>query len=142
MPAGDLITQPWQLELRATLMGAGTDVVIDRERGAVGGLFDIEAKQAETEYAHAPGSFSGDSFEAARTVTVALALDGFAALSTMRATWAPSSADLELWFQLPDIGKGYVVGRPIGLVVDSETAAFGLLSALASFRITDPTIHT
>jgi hypothetical protein len=142
MPAGDLVVSDGQLELRTTLMGTGTDYVIDRDAGGVSGLLAVVVKQTETEYAHADGSFVGDAFEASRDLTVALLLDGFAAVETMRTVWAPSSTNLELWFQLPDIGKRYVVGRPVGFVPDLALGFMGSIPALASFRITDPTIYT
>lgn len=142
MPAGDLVVADWQLELRTTLMGATTDYVIDKDAGGVGGLLDVSVAMSETEYAHADGAFAGDAFSAARTATVPLVLDGFTALTAMQAVWAPSLTDLPLHFQLPDIGKRYVNGRPLGLVADLTMAAGGTIRVLASFRITDPTIYT
>ena len=147
MPAGDLVVNDWEIELRATLMGGSTVYAIDRARGAIGGLFDVVVKQPETDYAHAAGAFVGDSFAAARTLTVALELGGTAVeagdgVEVMQTTWAPSSTDLPLYFKVPGFGKRYVNGRPAGLVVDYKNADFGLIPMLASFRITDPTIYT
>lgn len=142
MPAGALVVADWQLELRTTLMGATTDYVIDKDAGGIGGLLDVAVQMPETDYAHAAGSFAGDGFAAARTATVPLVLTGFAALSTMQTVWAPSTSDLSLTFQLPNIGKRYVNGRPLGLVADVSQAAHGSIRMLASFRITDPTIYT
>lgn len=142
MAAGDLVVADWQLELRTTLMGATTDYVIDRDAGGVGGLLDVAVKMPETDYAHADGSFAAEGYQAARTITVPLVLDGFAALSTMQTVWAPSTTDLPLYFRIPDIGKKYVNGRPLGLVADTALAAMGAIRVLCSFRATDPTIYT
>lgn len=141
MAAGDLVVSDYQLELRTTLMGASTSYVIDRDAGGLGGLLDITVVMPETEYGHADGSFAGDAYQASRTATVPLVLDDFAALSTMRTVWAPSSTDLPLHFRVPSIGKKYVNGRPLGFVTDMGQAAMGAIRILASFRITDPTIH-
>lgn len=148
MPAGDLVVSDLQLELRALLMGYGTSLHLDIQRGAVGGLFDTPVKQTETDYAHAAGSFAGDSFMAARTATVALLVTG----STMAAVgdriellhtaWAPSDTDLPLYFQWPGFGKRYVNGRPLGITVDYSAPLLRRVPVLASFRITDPTIYT
>lgn len=149
MPAGDLIVGPYQFELRATLMGDGTVFGIDRQGGAVSGLFDQAAKFAETEYAHAPGSFIGEQYPGARTLSLALKIQGatetatWAGLETMQTVWAPDATEaIPLYFQFPSIGKRYVNGWPLGLAgVDLSMAVFGQIRALAAFRITDPVIH-
>lgn len=147
MPAGDLVVSDYQLELRGTLMGAGTDYVIDVDRGALGGLFDSVVAEVETEYLHAAGSYIGDEFEAARTATAAIVILGTtpaiasAGMMTMRTTWAPSTTDQQLWFQVPGVGKKYVVGRPRGIVVDHARVDSGAIPILATFRISDPVIR-
>lgn len=148
MPAGDLISLDRQIELETTLMGTGTDFIIDGDAGAVSGLFAYLTKMAETEYAHADGSFVGDVHEAARDVTAALLATGTTAalagtaLATMRSVWAKSSTDQQLWFQVDGIGKGYVVGRAQGLTPDESWFGTDTIPLLARFRITDPTIYT
>lgn len=149
MPAGDLVVADWTFELRGVLMGDGTNYEIDRERGAIGGLLGAAPKYAETSYGHARGSFIGESFEAERTATFALAVHGateIAAgdnLEAMLTVWSPdSTAELPLYFQLPGFGKRYVNGWPLGLAVSYTTPDFGLIPVIASFRITDPTIYT
>lgn len=148
MPAGDLVVADGQLELRTTLMGAGTIYGIDRDGGAVSGLLSSVAKYAESEYLHADGSFVGDQFQAARTATVALKIQGatvaatWAGLSAMRSVWAPdATAEIPLYFRWPSLGKQYVNGWPLGIVEDISMSEFKLIRVLASFRITDPTIH-
>ena len=130
-------------------MGDGTSYEIDRRRGAIGGLLGSVPKYAETSYAHAAGSFVGESFEAERTATFALTVHGATAtaagdnLETMLTVWSPSStAALPLYFQMPGFGKRYVNGRPLGLSVDYTTPDYALIPIIASFRITDPTIYT
>jgi hypothetical protein len=148
MAAGDLVVDDLQVELRATLMGKGTHYRLDVRRGSVGGLFDIATKSSETAWAHADGSFVGEVFQAARTVTVALIVTGATQdavagrVATLRTAWAPSHDDLPLWFKWPHFGKGYVVGRPIGLTVDYSRPLVRAVPVLGSFRVTDPTIHT
>lgn len=148
MPAGDLVTGNWQVELRGVLMGDSTSYDIDRRRGAIGGLFDQAVTFAETPYAHADGAFIGESFAGPRTVSVALEVVGATEaaagtnLATMRTTWAAGAVEEQLWFQVPGIGKGYVVGWPAGLVVDYTTPDFGLIPCMASFRLADPTVYT
>ena len=147
MPAGDLVTLNRQLELEATLMGTGSDFPIDGEAGAVSGLFTYLTKMAETDYAHADGSFVGDVFEGPRSVTAALLATGTTAalagtaLATMRTTWAKSSTDQQLWFQVDGIGKGYVVGRAQGITPDESWFGTDTIPLLARFRITDPVLY-
>lgn len=147
MPAGDLVTANRQIELRATLHGTDSGFPIDGDRGGVEGLFSYVVKQAETEYGHADGSFAGDAYEGPRTVTAALLAIGTtaaaagSALVTLRTVWAKSDTDLPLWFQVEGFGKGYVLGRPLGITPDESYFGTDTIPVLAMFRITDPTIH-
>lgn len=149
MAAGDLVTADYQIELRTTLMGAATDYPISRNRGSISGLIDVSVKQAETPFAHADGSFvGGQAYQEARTATFSLLVQGDTEsdvgdnLETMRTVWAPASAALPLYFQLPGFGKRYVNGWPLGFVPDMDNMKFKIVPILASFRITDPTIYT
>lgn len=153
MPAGDLILEDYQLELRAELMGRDSDVHFDQDRGGVSGLFDDPVTPSETEYAHADGSFIGTVRNPPRTVTAALVVVGAteaavaADVVAMRTAWAKSAdptVDVELWFQWPGFGKGYVLGQPLGLQILDYTKALILrrVPILGTFRVTDPTIHT
>lgn len=147
MPAGDLVVADYQLELRTTLMGYGTDIAIDRNRGGIAGLLDEIIKIAETDYAHADGAFIGESYTGPRTATFALRIDAAtpaaagAALETMRTTWTAATEEQALYFQLPGVGKSYVLGWPLGIVADYTMPALSTVPFLASFRITDPTIY-
>ena len=148
MPAGDLITADYQVELRGLLMGDGTDYAMDVEAGAVRGFYDAEGAHAETEYLHAAGSFVGEVREAARTVSVALVVGGptpevcATALSRLRAAWAPvGTAAEQLHVRIPGLGKRYVVGWPLGIVADVSYLASMEVPVLCSFRASDPTIR-
>jgi hypothetical protein len=147
MPAGDLVTGPWQFELNALLLGDGTPYDIDR-RGGVRGLVGSSIDMPETRYAHADGSFLADATEGPRTATFSIEIagtdedDAGTKYIALRTAWAKSSTDLPLYFNLPGWGKRYVNGRPVGLTEDLSTADFGLIPVLASFRISDPTIYT
>lgn len=149
MPAGDLVVADWTFELRATLMGDGTNYEIDRRRGAIGGLFDQLAKYAESDYGHADGTFIGETFRAARTATFALVVHGATELAagdnleTMLTVWdTNTTAEQRLYFQTPGFGKRYVTGWPLGIIVDYTSPDYAVIPILASFRITDPTIRT
>jgi hypothetical protein len=149
MPAGDLITQDGQIELLATLMGDGTLFKIDRLRGGVRGFRGGEMSLTETEYAHAPGSFVGQTRRPARTVTVALNIKGTTVAATsanvdaMDALWNTELSDpVPLYVRLPGMTKSYVSGVPAGIVIEEDQVVFKHVPALASFRVTDPTIYT
>lgn len=148
MPAGDLITADWQIELRGLLMGDGTDYLPDVDAGAVRGFYDTETSIAETEYLHAPGSFVGEATESARTVTVALIVAGTtpaacgSALSTLRDAWARGTVAEQLHVRIPGFGKRYLTGWPTGVVADVSYLASLEVPALCSFRATDPAIYT
>lgn len=143
MPAGDLVTGPWQFELRGLLHGDTTTIGLIRVSGLVG----TQIEMPESEYAHADGSFLADAHETARTATFEWEIEGTDAddagsrFISLRSAWAKSSTDLELWWHLPGWGKRYVVGRPVSVVEDMRSAHFGLIGVLCSFRISDPTIH-
>jgi len=108
---------------------------------------------AESEYAHADGSFIGTVRNPPRTATVAMVVVGSTeevvadTVVALRTAWAKSAdptVDVELWFQWPGFGKRYVLGQPLGIQVRDFTKSLILrrVPVLASFRITDPTIYT
>lgn len=150
MPAGDLVVADFQVELRATLHGAGTDIAIDRRRGGIVGLLDRTAKMAETEYAHSDGSFVGDVLRASRSATFNFRISGVSAAAAgalvedLWTVWDPTgTAEEPLHFRLPGIGHRYVMGYPLGLLdVDTTEQVYGVVPFAALFRITDPTIYT
>lgn len=149
MAAGDLVVADYQLELRSVLMGAGSDdYIIDRDRGGLTGFIDPVVELVETEYAHEKGSFVGTARTPARTGQAALVVVGTSDtdcgtnLAALRATWAPSSSAVPLYFQIPGFGKSYVMGHPLGFTAQMGNLSSAAVPILASFRITDPTIYT
>lgn len=150
MAAGDLVVQDGQFELRASLMGAGTAIGVDHQRGAIQGLLTNPAKEAEVEYSDTDGSFIGDVHRAARTATFNLiirhqaAADAGILFESMLNLWDPvGSAVQPLHFRLWGWGKRYVNGRPMGIVdADLTEAPNGTIPFAALFRITDPTVRT
>lgn len=151
MPAGDLVVQEGQIELAATLMGAGADVIIHRTRGGVRGLRGGDMKLTESDYAHADGSFIGEVFRASKTITVALLITGATVAATnanvdaMDALWNRSTtADEPLYVWLPGMpSKCHVNGRPLSIVFEEEQQVLKHVPALALFRLgEDLTVYT
>ena len=148
MPAGDLVTGPWQFELQGLKFGDGTAFNIERRSGAVTGLVGTSIRLPETDYAHADGSFIGEVTEGPRTAVFSIEVEGAdgdaagTSFMSLRAAFGKTSATVPLYFNLPGWGKRYVNGRPAGVVEDMRTADFGLIYADCSFRITDPVIRT
>lgn len=145
MPAGDLVVADYQLELRTTLMGAGTSYKIGPQ--GIAGLGEPNVKTSDTELAHADGSYLGRDYLEPRTITVDFSLVASTPaaagvlLVNLKTVWAKSEAtDLALHFRLPGIGKKVVTGRPRGLVEDTTAIKFGFVRALATFYCGNPTI--
>ena len=145
MAAGDLVTQEGQIELALTLMGVGSDVTIHRTRGGVRGLRGGDMKLAESDYAHADGSFIGEVYRASKTITAALLVRGStvaatnAGIDAMDAVWNRATTEDEpLYLWLPGMaGKVYVMGRPLGIVFEEEQTILKVVPALAMFRLGD-----
>lgn len=147
MPAGDLVTGPWQFEVQGLKFGDGTSYAVERG-GAVSGLVGSSIDLAETRYAHADGSFVGEVTEGPRTAVFSIEIEGTddddagTKFIALRTAFGKTAATVSLYFNLPGWGKCYVLGRPVGVVEDLRAADFGLIPVLASFRITDPIIYT
>src|SRR5688500_8532663 len=114
MPAGDLLTDDYQLELRGVLMGYGTDYQIRPE--GIGGLGSPAAKVRQVTLAHDDGSYAATELLTERVITVPItitgdapddAVDKFVALTT---AWTPGG-DVVLHGQLPGWGHWSVTGR-------------------------------
>jgi hypothetical protein len=146
VPAGDLIAEDWQVEIRALLTGEGTDFELGEE--GIGGLDDlVEGK--DTGLGHADGVYLGRDYNEPRTLTFPYeitkpgdpSMAGSLYWGTLRPAWAKSEAtNLELHFQLPGIGHLMAVGRPRGLMPDLRLQKHGLIRALATFYCGDPTL--
>ncbi len=145
MAAGDLVVAAYQLELRTTLMGAGTSYKIGPQ--GISGLGEPNVKTSDTDLSHDDGTYLGRDYLEPRIITVDFSLVGSTAAAAgtllvgLKAIWVKSEAtDLPLHFQLPGIGKKVVTGRPRGLVEDTTQIRFGFVRALATFFCGDPTI--
>lgn len=146
MPAGDLVTDDYQIELRTTLMGYDSDFPIDHDRaGSYTPLGDQAYKNQDVNLVHDDGAYAGQDFKGPLTFTFPLYFQGTqsqagTAIQTMRTTWAPSTSDLPLYHQIPGVGKFYVNGRPRGCNVDARGLEFGRVLFICMFVATDPTI--
>lgn len=144
MPAGDLITADYQIELRSTLMGAGT---VYRLRG-FSGLGEPPVRARDVELFGQDGSVAAPDYRGPRVIIVELAIRGsstaaaFTALDTLETAWAPSTTDIPLFWQLPGMGKVSVNGRPRGLEVELDDSALfaGVIFCVGEFHALDPTI--
>lgn len=139
MPAGDLVVADFQVELRTTLTGDGTPYALGPD--GISGLGEPGIKSGtDTNLDHADGSYLGRDFTEDRIITVDYSLKNTSTahagelLVDLKTMWAKSEAtDLELWLQLPGIGKFGVVGRPRGLMEDTRLIKHGYVRALATF---------
>lgn len=149
MPAGDLVTQDWEFEIRATLFGSAASPVQLSREASIGGLGVYIRPGEFVPYDAQDGGYSGPDFNGPTVLTLPLnikaATPGLAllALETLRATaWAKSATDIPLHMQLPGLGKFFYNGRPRGLDLDTTTLTFGYLRVLAVFQADDPTRYT
>jgi len=145
MPAGDLITTDYQLEINALLLGAGTDYQVDPT--GVTGLGLPQTKTADTAYDGRDGSAGSTDFLDVRIISVPIrilgetpeaAYDDFLALL---GAWAPArdAVDVELHIQLPGLGHIYFNGRPRGVTEDLSQLKNSDIGALCRFDALDPT---
>lgn len=148
MPAGDLLTMHSQFELRATLLGRGTNIKPSRRTG-IGGLGSTPVKSHDLPLTAATGSYGGEDEGDVRVVTIPFYMDGATAeaayeslVNDTTGTWRRSDVDLPLHMWLPTIGRCYVNGRPRGVEADLSQITFGLIEVLCTFETTvDPTLY-
>lgn len=144
MPAGDLITTDYQIEIRGLLTGAGTSCKLGDE--GLSGLGEPEAKTHDTDLGHAAGAYLGRDYPGPRTITVpylvvaSTAAAAGSLLATLITAWQTSETDIPLHLQLPGFGHFAVVGRPRQLLADLSQQKYGLVRAMATFVCGDPTI--
>lgn len=145
MPAGDLLTADFQLELRGVLMGYGTDYQIRPE--GVGGLGGVPAKVRQVDLRHADGSYAAADLLTARIITVPItilgddAADAMDKLDDLNTAWAPGD-DVVLHGQLPGWDHWSVTGRPRPAASDLSQLKAGIIEALYEFHALEPTITT
>lgn len=145
MPAGDLVTVAGKYELRATLLGRGSDLEASR-RAPIGGLGATPVKSHDLELTAATGSYGGEDVGGVRVITLPLRARTEVALRALindtTGIWRRSSTDLQLFMWVPLFGKFYVWGRPRGADVDTDGVTFGFAEVLCTFETTaDPTLY-
>ena len=143
MPAGDLVTEPYHLELRGKLHGPGTSI----HWGTDGwGGFGHTVKSQDVELDQADGSVAGRDYLSSLVLTFPAEFGGSGPadvmldLADLLEAWGPSVVDLELHAWLPGWEHFYVVGRPRGLVSNLSRMPRGEGAALLTFVANDPRI--
>lgn len=146
MPAGDLVTADWHVELRGLLHGPGTVYVVDRGRGAIKGLGTPVPKSADVERDGDVGAYGAGDLAGIRLVTCAFLIKAASAaaamnaLSSLNTAWAPSSVEIPLYLRMAGWGKFHVDGYPRGVADDVSLVELGIISVLARFDALTPTI--
>lgn len=148
MPAGDLLTGNYQVEIEGVLTGDTTVYRILADPG-IQGLGQATIKTQDFTLQGQEGVVAGQDYLNERIITVPYAIvqtseaNALDALETLRAAWEPVTADVELHFQVPDWGHCSVTGRPRGLSNESlRLSVKGVVFATGTFLCTDPTITT
>lgn len=143
---GELVTEPYHLELRGTLHGPGTPY--DWGPGGWSGLGLPPTKSQDFSLDQADGVYAGRDYLAERLLTFPIVWGGISqsdvmyGLGGLLTAWAPSrDEDLELHLGLPGWGHVFFVGRPRGLVEDLSRLKSNEGAAFATFVATDPTIY-
>lgn len=149
MPAGDLISQDYQAELRTTLMGTGTNYPFKSVHPA-----PAEYRTTDVPRLLGDGSFGGKDFKGLIVVTLEFIVKGTsdanlqANLDALEAVWARSHTDLEFVLRLPNWGtKGKKIsGRPRrydpGVFEPTRSASFRQIGVRAQFDGLTPTWTT
>lgn len=149
MPAGDLVTADYTLEIGGVLLGSGTVYDISYDRGGIAGLGAPQAKTNDVGLAHAEGVYAGRSYPSERLITIPFSIAGATPTATGDAyliladLFEPTStAAVEpLYVQLPGFGKFYVTGQPRGFLrEDIRNLQYGQVEAEVIFVCPDPTI--
>lgn len=145
MPAGDLVVADYQLEIRTTLMGDGTNYALGPYGQTIKGLGVPTPKTADVELYHDGGAYGSPDYMGIRIISVPFELGGTPAqvggwVKDLNTAWAPSTTDIPLYMQLPGFGKFYVNGRPRGFDADLTNLQFGIVTGEAYFTALDPTI--
>lgn len=128
-------TLVWQVEIRSTLTGTGTNWITDRSGGRSPSGFGVPGPKGGTDVdvdgQH--GSYGGADWMGPRTILwpYSCAAANYPALRTL---WLPieDGAELTVGFYLP-WGVETYVGRPRGLTDDLGEAFAGRVHAMARF---------
>lgn len=143
MPAGDLVTEPYHLELRGKLHGPSTPIHWGTSGWA--GL-GHNVKSQDVDLDQADGAVAGRDYLTSKVLTFPAEFGGtgpanvMLELGELLEAWKPSVVDLELHAWLPGWEHFYVVGRPRGLTEDLSAMPKGEGRALLTFVAADPTI--
>jgi hypothetical protein len=146
VPAGDLITLDYQVELRGLLMGKGTTFGIGPVPQMIEGLGTPRPKTADLDYTDADGAYGGKDRRDVRVVTVPLVIRettsalAMTRLDELNDAWDVSIVDIPLYVRLPGWGKFHVNGRPRGLTADLGGVQWGAIEAMGTFYCPTPTI--
>lgn len=143
MPAGDLLTNDYQLELRGLLMGYGTDYQIGE--GGIRGLGSPGAKVRQVNLEGGDGSYAATDLLTEIVLTVPLvilgddAADAVDLFDALNVAWAPGG-DVELHGQLPGWGHWSIEGRsrPVPGDADLSRLKQGVIEVLYEFHALDP----
>lgn len=148
MAAGDLITADWQVEIRTTLMGNGTNYPIRY----IDGVSLPAIVTNDLPKLLADGEFQGINTYAARFVTVTFDVIGTSAsnletrIATLETAWALAGAsDIEFVVRLGGTKKK-CTGRPIEfdrpVITPVEAKNFRAIGGRAQFKAGNPTWTT
>lgn len=144
MPAGDLVTDDYHLEVQGLLHGPTTRF---HWTGPWTGLGLPAPKTNDVDLDDADGSYPGRDRLTSRVLTFPVGFGGTTPaavmddLRTLSEAWTTVAVgQVELHAQLPGWGHFYVVGRPRGLVEDLTNLKGGEGLALLTFHALDPEI--
>lgn len=141
MPAGDLITADFQVELQGVLMGNGAISIAERQ---LSGLGNPSAKTADVDLANATGAYGSPDYLPARVITIPMSVQAttpsgawnlFRSLVT---AWSPVAADVQMHVRLPGLGHVYYSGRPRALSDDLSDLYLGWIYCLGTFVALNP----
>ncbi len=144
MAAGDLVTVATQMELRTTLLGAGSVFPI----AAIEGLDIPDVRSANIERPTGDGTAPGVDRYAERVVRLKMGIDATvdgllaAKVNVLRAAFVRSTVPIPLHFMLRGETKRYlmVLPRRYSLVYDQDANALNAPDVIAEMVAPDPRI--
>lgn len=148
MPNGDAIAKDFQFQIADTVYGTGEGGVwLDGVDQFPAGILDApDAKTQDVVLNGMDGSYANPDYVGVRVLKIPVVLKGAEAtivsdLFALLGVWVPQTADIDLWFQWPGIGKFGFNGRPRGVVTDLKLQRRGAIRALLRFDCPDPTVQ-
>lgn len=146
MPAGDLITGDFQVELQGFLMGGSATNLLGPGDNSIKGLGTPGAKTADVELDGDDGAYGSPEYTSSRIISVPFwfncdtAAAAMALLESANVAWAAVLAPVELHMQLPGWGHFHVVGRPRLLDENLDHMPQGVIYCLGTFAALDPAL--